>query len=50
MKKIFTLLFAAATMSTAFAQYDPKEEWDNKKDDRFEKNNSIEQSVFQTHV
>ena len=37
MKKLFTLLFAAALMTTAFAQYDPREEWDNNKRDDFEK-------------
>ena len=34
MKKIFTLLFTAAMITSAFAQYDPKEEWNkNNKDD-----------------
>ena len=30
MKKIFTLLVTAAIMGSAFAQYDSKEDWNNK--------------------
>ncbi len=29
MKKIFTFLFAATLLTTAYAQYDRKDEWDN---------------------
>ena len=37
MKKIFTFLFATAMVTTAFAQYDPKDEWDNNKGDGYAK-------------
>ena len=32
MKKILTLLLAAAMFSSAFAQYDPKDDWDKNND------------------
>lgn len=39
MKKIFTLLFTAAILTSAFAQYDSKDEWGkNGNDDVFAKN------------
>jgi len=37
MKKTFTFLFATAMLTTAFAQYDPKDEWDNDKGNVFAK-------------
>ncbi len=37
MKKIFTFLFATVMLTTAFAQYDPKDEWDHNKGEGFAK-------------
>ena len=39
MKKIFTFLFATSLLTTAFAQYDPKGDWDNNRGDGFERDN-----------
>jgi hypothetical protein len=37
MKKMFTLLFSLAMLTSAFAQYDPKDDWNRNKGDGYSK-------------